>query len=108
MEISEADDLLGEVRDLHARTLTILEAAEDAEELRTALAAIREARGNLELLAKVRQLIDTAPSMNIHLHPEWVQLKTAILTALDEHPLAREDVVAALRGAMNGNALEGR
>src|SRR5215210_2164009 len=47
VEGAEADDLLGEVRQLHARTLAILEAAEESNELRTALGAIREARGNL-------------------------------------------------------------
>src|SRR3954452_21488398 len=64
VEAAEADDLLGEVRSLHTRTLAILETAEETQEMRTALGAIREARGNLELLAKLRQLIDTSPTIN--------------------------------------------
>src|SRR5215217_8391184 len=42
-EVAQADDLLQQVRDLQARTLAILEAAEGSKEHRTALAAIREA-----------------------------------------------------------------
>jgi hypothetical protein len=51
-EVAQADDLLEQVRDLQERALDILDKAEEAGELRTALSAIREARGNLELLAK--------------------------------------------------------
>jgi hypothetical protein len=52
-EIAQADDLLAEVRALQRRTLTILEAAEESQQHRTALAAVREARSNLEMLAKL-------------------------------------------------------
>ena len=52
-EIAQADDLLADVRSLQARTLSILEAAEAASQLSTALRAIREARSNVELLAKL-------------------------------------------------------
>src|SRR3954463_3772770 len=49
VERAQADELLCRVESLQERTLAILESAEDAGELRTALSAIREARGNLEL-----------------------------------------------------------
>jgi hypothetical protein len=52
-EVAQADDLLAEVRALQQRTLTILEAAEETQQHRTALAAIREARSNLEMLARL-------------------------------------------------------
>ena len=50
-EVAEADNLLEQVGDLQRRALAILDRAEEAGELKTALSAIREARGNLELLA---------------------------------------------------------
>jgi hypothetical protein len=53
-EASRADDLLRQVRALQSKTLSILLAAEGAGDLRTALGAIREARGNVELLAVSR------------------------------------------------------
>jgi hypothetical protein len=52
-EVAQADDLLAEVRALQQRTLTILEAAEETQQHRTALAAIREARSNLQMLAQL-------------------------------------------------------
>jgi len=52
-EVARADNLLGQVRDLQARALAILSQAEAAGDLKTALHAIREARGTLELLAKM-------------------------------------------------------
>src|SRR5215217_1286356 len=49
VEVAEAGDLLGEVRDLHDRTLTLLSEAEQGgrKDRKDALAAIREARSNL-------------------------------------------------------------
>ena len=52
-EVAHADDLLGQVRSLQARALSILDAAEATEYLRTALGAIREARGNAALFAEL-------------------------------------------------------
>ncbi len=52
-EIVAADDLLVQVLELEERTVAILERAEKSGDLRTALAAIGQARGNLELLARM-------------------------------------------------------
>src|ERR671916_171174 len=52
-EVAEADTLLEQVKGLQGRAYAILEKAEETGELRTALGAIREASGNLELLAKL-------------------------------------------------------
>jgi hypothetical protein len=51
--VARADDLLAQVRDLQQRALAILEQAESDGDARTALLAVREARGNLELLASL-------------------------------------------------------
>ena len=51
------DDLLDQVRSLHRKTLAILTKAEDADDGRVALGAIREARSTLELLAKMLGLM---------------------------------------------------
>src|SRR5215218_8561839 len=49
-EVAQAEDLLEQVRHLQTHALDILKRAETAGDLRTALAAISQARGNLELL----------------------------------------------------------
>ena len=102
--VAQADNLLAEVRDLQARTLAILEAAEETRQHRTALAAIREARSNLELLAKLLGELDDRPQVNILISAEWLELRAVIVGALDAHPDARGAVLRALEGAGNGHA----
>jgi hypothetical protein len=102
-EVARADTLLDQVKDLQARTLAILDAAEEAGERREALAAIREARGNLELLAKLLGEIDERPVVNLVLSPEWLAVRSTILLALTPHPVARLAVADALAGLENGN-----
>ena len=103
-EVAQADDLLEQVRDLQARTLAILEAAEGSREHRTALAAIREARSNLELLAKLLGELDERPQLNILISPEWLELRAVIVGALEPYSDARGAVLKALEGASNGSA----
>jgi len=64
-EVAQADHLLAQIQDLQRRTLAILEAAESTNQHRTALSAIREARGNLELLAKLLGELDERPVTNV-------------------------------------------
>jgi hypothetical protein len=110
-----ADQVLLRVERLERETLAQLEGAkedlEDGEDeprsvqRKTILNAIREQRENLRIVAQIRELIDKAPSMNIHLNPEWIELRTTLLHALDDHPAARESVLQALEST-NSKALE--
>jgi len=101
-EVAEAGDLLDQVRGLQSRTLVILDAAEREREHRTALGAIREARSNLELLAKLLGQLDERPVVNILVSPQWLELRATLITALDHHPQARESVLRAVEGAGDG------
>jgi transposase-like protein len=100
--VARADDLLEQVRNLQTRALDILERAEKTGDLRTALAAISQARGNLELLGKLAGELDERPVVNLNVSPEWMELRTLIVGALDAHPQARGAVLSALEGASNG------
>jgi hypothetical protein len=103
-EVAHADGLLADVRSLQARTLAVLEAAELSHEHRTALAAIREARSNLELLAKLLGELDERPVVNVLVSAEWLQLRTVIVGALEPYRDARESVLRAIEGPGNGRA----
>ena len=59
-EIAQADTLLDQIRELQSHAMGILAKAETAGDLRTALAAIAQARGVLELQAKVTGETDKA------------------------------------------------
>jgi hypothetical protein len=101
-EVVEADNLLHQVGDLQRRALAILDKAEETGELRTALSAIREARGNLELLAKLLGELEERPVVNLNISPEWLELRAVIVGALEPHPEALRAVVGALEGADGG------
>jgi transposase-like protein len=95
-EVARADDLLDQVRHLHAHALDILERAENAGDLRTALAAISQARGNLELLGKLAGELTESPSVNITVSAEWTKIRATMVEALAPFPEARSAVSAAL------------
>jgi hypothetical protein len=98
-EVVEADNLLDQVRGLQSRAYGILDRAEETGALRTALTAIREARGNLELLAKLLGEFDERPVVNVLVSPEWLELRAVLVGALEPHPEALSAVVSALEGA---------
>ena len=102
-EVAQADDLLDQVRNLQAHALDILERAEKIGDLRTALAAISQARGNLELLGKLAGELDERPVVNLNVSPEWLELRAVIVGALEPHPAAHRAVLRALEGVNDGN-----
>jgi hypothetical protein len=77
------------------------EGAGDALEFRAVAA---EWRKQLELIAKLQGELAQEGTVTIINNPEWVQLRTAILVALEPHPHVREDVLRALEGVSNGHA----
>jgi len=101
-EVAHADDLLEQVRDLQTHALDILERAEKGRDLRTALTAISQARGNLELLGKLAGQLDERPVVNLNVSTEWLELRAVIVGALEPHPAAHRAVLRALERAGNG------
>jgi hypothetical protein len=95
-EVARADDLLDQVRNLQAHALDILERAEETGDLRPALAAISQARGNLELLGKLAGELNDGPNVNVTVSTEWVEIRTAMLEALGPYPEARSAVAVRL------------
>ena len=102
----EAASILARVEHLERQTLEVLETLKNEEnpDQRAILLAIREQRANIELIAKVRQLIDQAPQVNILLTKEWVRIENAMFAALKDHPQAAVSVGAAMRELSKGDA----
>lgn len=95
-ELAEADSLLRQVKGLQAKTLQTLLDAEKKGDHRTVLMAVREARGNLELLAKLLGELQQEGTINLVVAPEWVRLRGVIVLALAQYPDAQAALVAAL------------
>lgn len=95
-DIANADNLLREARALRSKAISLLLQAEASGDLRTALAGVREARGCLELLARLTHEIDDRPQVNILVSPEWVLIRRVLMDALQPYPTARASVAQAL------------
>ena len=100
---ARADSLLDRIEALHSRTLAILEAVEGTDEHGTALAAIREARRNLELIGEVTRELDRAGTINLELTVEWQEVKAVLVNTLASYPEAQQAVFNALEEAPDGN-----
>jgi len=110
-EVAHADTLLDQVKAARHRLETLQRVAEgvvkramDTDDLKIALDAIRtaatvsrESRGYLDLLAELEGELDRRAQVNVLIaNPEWVTMRTTILTVLQAHPEARHAVVRAL------------
>jgi hypothetical protein len=97
---ARADSLLDRLEALQSQTLAILDASEDQ---RTALAAIAQARRNLELIGEIRKELDRTPTLNLELTVEWQEVKAVLVNTLASYPEAQQAVFSALEKAPNGN-----
>ena len=97
VESTQGNQTLAEVRELKVTALEILAVAQGAGDLKTALMGIREARSCLELCMKAEGQIKDGPQITIVSNPEWIELRTLVINALEPYPEAREAVVYAIR-----------
>lgn len=96
--------ILDEVISIFGGLRSFLMRAEQGEDGPEYRAHAAEMRKFLELAAKVQGDLDEAPRVNVLLQAEWIELKATIVGALQEHPDALEDVLAAIKGTSNGHA----
>jgi hypothetical protein len=94
----DAEDLAGELVKVKADVHRLKERAEEGD-IRTALLGCDKALKALELQAKVEQLIQTQPTVNIALveHPDYRRLEDVLTQALELYPAARYAVADALK-----------
>jgi hypothetical protein len=92
---------LERIEDLYTRARAVLDAAESEGKASLSLAAIREARGLVETLAKITGELDERSTMqvvNVMTSPEWVAIRLAVMEELAAFPEAAAAVAARLDG----------
>jgi hypothetical protein len=89
-------DVLSELQALYSRMKEHLGRAEDADNWQAIRAFHAEARRDLELLAKLIGELDERPQVNVLLSPQWVLIRTTLMTALRPFPDARAAAARAL------------
>src|SRR5918994_4602529 len=97
---ARADTLLDRMEALQSQTLAILDAPEDQ---RTALAAIAQARRNLELIGELTEQLDRRGTVNLELTVEWQEVKAVLVNTLASYPEAQQAVFDALEEAPDGD-----
>jgi hypothetical protein len=103
-EVAEAGSLLERVERLYKLTESIVAVTYRNQEWPTALAALRECRGHLELLGRISKELETAITINLVTSPEWEDLRTRLLLALEPHPEVRGRVLMAIEGGVSDSA----
>jgi hypothetical protein len=100
-KIADADMLLGQVCSLQQRSEQILANAEQSKDYKIALAAVRELKGLLELQSKFVAANQNGQSSGGLLTPEYLQLRSTILEALNAYPQAKLALASKLSGFGN-------
>lgn len=73
-----------------------LDTAEAESDAREFVIVASEMRRQLELVAKLQGELAQEGTINIHVHPQWLQLRAMIFEALEPHPQARGALLTAL------------
>jgi DNA-binding transcriptional ArsR family regulator len=103
-DVADADLIKRQLENEKADISRLKSKAEDGGDYRTALQACDKALKALELQARLAQLINEAPTLNLYLSTEWLELRAVIVSALEPYPGARESVLRALEGTGSGRA----
>jgi len=103
--LENAANFLEQLREVRRSAADLLDKAEEAEDLRAAGAFLRELREQIRLWAELeKKLADNPPQVSFVLNPEWIELRTKILYALDPFPEAKQAIVLAIRGPQCDNS----
>ena len=95
-ESARAGELLGRVERLISEAEGLLEYGKTGEKAQAWAAGIGELRRCLELLARVTGELDERPQITLAMVPEWVEVRTLILSAVDENPEIRGRIIDAI------------
>ncbi len=97
-DVHKGDTYLQLVIGLQKKALDALEQQNAREDPKSWAMVSREARGYVELMGKALDRIRDTPPAQITIinNPEWVELRTLIIGALEPYPEAREAVVHAI------------
>jgi len=91
-------DHFEQLKILRERAAMALERAESSDDSKATASFIRELRELIRLWGELEGKLQSSPQITIVNDPEWIEIRTLIITALDDYPEAKEAVVHAIRG----------
>ncbi len=96
-DVRTAIDVVAQLKVINGVALNVLKEAREARDGELALRAIDRIQKQIELQAKLIDLINDGDTVNVMIAPEWVHLRTVILAALHPYPDAAQAVAGRLQ-----------
>ena len=99
-EVITGDNLLSQLQAARDKAIDLLDmaiAAGDTKVYGPPSSYLSEIRQQIKLWAELEGRISSQPQVTIINNPEWVELRTVIIQALDPFPEAKEALVNAIR-----------
>lgn len=93
----DAIDVYAQLKSVNSAVRDVLEQARKTGDGELVLKSADRVLRQLELQAKLLGELQDGNVVNVVVSPQWLQLRTTLLTALRGHPDALESVVAAIR-----------
>lgn len=95
--LENAANFLDQLREIRDKAADLLDQAESAQDMKASGVFLRELREQIRLMAELEGRLPQA-QVTIVNNPEWIELRTVIVQALDDYPQAKDAVVNAIRG----------
>lgn len=95
--LQNAASFLDQLREVRNKAASFLDLAECAGDLRSAGMFLKELREQIRLWAELEGKLASQPQINVINNPEWVELRTLIIKAIEPYPEAKEAVIHAIR-----------
>ena len=95
-DVAHAIDVVGQLRAINAATLAVLAVARARGDGELALKAVDRVQRQIELQAKLLGELDERSQVNVLVAPEWLLVRSELLSALGPYPEARTAVAARL------------
>jgi len=102
-EAAHADNLLDQLNSLQAKALHLLEQAEKTMDFSTALRGVKEARGCIELLAKLQGQLAANQNINVNIHlKETLERVVCVIQEEIQDPVALSRISERLCSVAEG------
>jgi hypothetical protein len=96
--LENAAGFIDQLREVRDKAAGLLDQAEASQDMRAAGTFLRELREQIRLMAELEGRIASQPQITLISSPEWVEVRSLVINALEPYPEAREAVVRAIRG----------
>jgi hypothetical protein len=99
-DVINGDNLLAQLQEARSKAIKLLDmaiAAGDTKVYGPPSSYLSEIRQQIKLWAELEGRLAAQPQITIINNPEWIELRTVIILALDNYPDAKTAVVNAIR-----------